>query len=101
VFAGGRPFAERTEAIVSRIGDDSGTNGVHFHVFPAVPDGQTRFQNDYLPVPDPRRSPHLQAASPCIDAGTNLTGIVDDLDEIPRPLDGDTNGVATVDMELP
>jgi hypothetical protein len=39
---------------------------------------------------------HLTAGSPCIDAGTNLAGIVPfDFDGIPRPLDGNaTNGPA-------
>ena len=40
----------------------------------------------------------LLDASPCIDAGTNIVQIVDDIDHIPRPLDGDTNGVALYDI---
>jgi len=41
---------------------------------------------------------HLQPGSPCIDAGTILEGIVDDLDGTPRPLDGDGNGSALFDI---
>jgi len=41
---------------------------------------------------------HLRYDSPCIDSGTNLTGITNDLDGLPRPLDGDFDGVATSDM---
>ncbi|MBN1676024.1 MAG: right-handed parallel beta-helix repeat-containing protein [Kiritimatiellae bacterium] len=41
---------------------------------------------------------HLQWPSPCIDAGTNLPAITDDLDGVARPLDGDTNGVPAWDM---
>jgi len=41
---------------------------------------------------------HLQPGSPCIDAGTTIAGIVDDLDGIPRPLDGDGNGSALFDI---
>ncbi|MFC1452071.1 LamG-like jellyroll fold domain-containing protein [Verrucomicrobiota bacterium] len=40
----------------------------------------------------------LRTNSPCIDNGTNLTGIVDDLDGTPRPLDGDANGTAIADV---
>ena len=42
---------------------------------------------------------HLSAASPCIDAGTNLVGLLaTDLDGCPRPLDGNGDGMAVVDM---
>ncbi len=41
---------------------------------------------------------HLQANSPCVDAGTNTVGIVNDLDEIPRPLDGMDSGHAVADI---
>lgn len=40
----------------------------------------------------------LQQASPCIDAGTALPGIDVDVASTPRPLDGDTNGVSTLDI---
>jgi len=41
----------------------------------------------------------LRADSPCVDAGTNLTGfLTTDMLGVPRPLDGDGDGVARFDM---
>jgi hypothetical protein len=41
----------------------------------------------------------LRSDSPCIDAGTNLTGLVtNDLDGNPRPLDGNGDGIDAFDM---
>ena len=42
---------------------------------------------------------HLQAGSPCIDAGNNVyMPLGTDLNSVPRPLDGNTDGAALVDM---
>ena len=41
---------------------------------------------------------HLQASSPCIDAGTNEGAPSTDFDGNPRPIDGDGDGIAIVDM---
>jgi parallel beta-helix repeat protein len=41
---------------------------------------------------------HLQADSPCIDAGTDTGAPMEDYEEDPRPLDGDLDGTAAVDI---
>ncbi|MBA4386348.1 MAG: hypothetical protein C0404_00095 [Verrucomicrobia bacterium] len=40
----------------------------------------------------------LKRGSPCIDKGTNVVIITDDMDGIFRPFDGDTNSVGTTDI---
>lgn len=40
----------------------------------------------------------LSPGSPCIDSGTNRVLVVDDLLQIPRPLDGDGNGIPAHDI---
>ncbi|MDE0839366.1 MAG: right-handed parallel beta-helix repeat-containing protein, partial [Kiritimatiellae bacterium] len=42
----------------------------------------------------------LASGSPCIDTGDNSVGLATDYVGIPRPLDGDTNGTAIVDMGM-
>lgn len=41
---------------------------------------------------------NLSASSPCVDTGFHLPGIGNDLDGIPRPLDGNNDGTAAIDM---
>jgi hypothetical protein len=40
----------------------------------------------------------LALGSPCLDAGTNLAGIAQDVDRQPRPLAGDSRGILRHDM---
>lgn len=42
--------------------------------------------------------PDIGPGSPCIDAGTNSAGVTDDFYGVARPVDGDGDGAATVDM---
>jgi hypothetical protein len=44
------------------------------------------------------RDYHLQPQSPAIDAGSNTGAPATDIDNKPRPIDGDGNGIAIVDM---
>ena len=66
--------------------------------FPAIP-GTGNITNSPLFTNATARDYHLQPSSPCIDAGSNgLMPSGTDLDGLSRPLDGDNDGMATVDM---
>ncbi|MBU1908876.1 MAG: right-handed parallel beta-helix repeat-containing protein, partial [Verrucomicrobia bacterium] len=41
---------------------------------------------------------HLQSDSPCIDTGTEIAGVTNDLDGSPRPMDGDATGGTNTDI---
>lgn len=64
-----------------------------------LPPGDGNITNDPQFVDAAASNFHLQDTSPCIDAGSNaLMASAADLDGIPRPLDGNANGSAIVDM---
>ncbi|MEW5802571.1 MAG: right-handed parallel beta-helix repeat-containing protein [bacterium] len=61
--------------------------------------GEGNINADPLFVDPAEGDYHLQAASPCIDTGTNDETLEKrDKDGVPRPQDGDGDGVATCDM---
>lgn len=63
-----------------------------------LPSGNGNITNDPQFAETGSSDFHLQLTSPCIDAGTNLAAITDDLDGLPRPLDGTDDGNAITDM---
>lgn len=76
----------------------SGTGSVFSSCCAASPlPGGSSITNDPLFVDAQARDYRLQPDSPCIDAGTDVP-IDHDLDQLPRPMDGDGNGAAAYDI---
>jgi parallel beta-helix repeat protein len=63
----------------------------------AVP-GEGNISADPLFIDLVNNDYHLQAGSPCIDAGNSTGAPSTDFDGNPRPIDGDGDGIAVVDM---
>ncbi len=61
--------------------------------------GSGNITNEPAFVNRPAGDYRLRAGSPCIDTGTNLSALVSsDINGLPRPLDGNRDGVAGYDM---
>ena len=63
-----------------------------------LPAGSGNISSDPLFVSHALGNVYLNSGSPCIDSGASLTEITSDLDGVPRPLHGNTNGIAAWDM---
>ncbi len=66
--------------------------------WPTPPDGNGNISSPPQFVNASIGNFRLASGSPCIDAGTNLAEVADDLDGFPRPLDGNNSGSAQWDM---
>jgi parallel beta-helix repeat protein len=67
--------------------------------YPFVPSpGTGEISADPLFIDAANRDYHLSESSPCIDAGTNGNAPTTDCDGKPRPIDGNRDGTAIVDM---
>ncbi len=71
----------------------------HYWTPPLPTNGVAHITNALRFVDDAGRNLPLQSNSLCIDASTNLTAFsTTDLDDLPRPLDGNGDGVVRFDM---
>ena len=78
---------------------NSGETGVYHNCCTVpLPPGFGNFDDDPLFLDPMGPDFHLSSNSPCVDAGTNLAEVAFDLDGIPRPLDGDNDGVVGWDV---
>ncbi len=103
-IGGGASLANLTNCIVYY---NAATNGPNFYpsailsfccTTPVPTNGISNITNEPAFVNLVAGDFRLRYGSPCIDAGTNLSGITDDLDGHPRPLDGNGDGIANFDI---
>jgi hypothetical protein len=66
--------------------------------YSGVAPGTNDISADPLFVGPANNDYHLQAGSPCIDTGTNRGAPLTDFEGDPRPLDGNSDGMAIVDI---
>jgi hypothetical protein len=80
-------------------GADHYTSGFAYSCTTPLPEGQGNIDADPRFVNAAAGDFRLLPDSPCIDAGTNLVDLIaSDIAGVPRPLDGNGDGVARVDM---
>ena len=77
--------------------DGADSNFITSCTFP-MPPGWGNITNDPQFANAALEDYHLAAGSPCIDAGTNIAAVTNDFDGIPRPLDGDNDGMPGWDI---
>jgi len=90
-------------------GNQAVSNGVNWHAegtgsafahtcTEPLPDGESNLAANPLFVNAPAGDFRLAVASPCIDAATHLPRVTSDIEGVPRPLDGNTDGTAVADI---
>lgn len=86
-----------TALSVSNI-EPSAWASVSFSCTAPLQNGSTNIDSNPQLIRDADGSYRLRTSSPCIDAGNAIAGVTNDIEGLPRSVDGNQDGTATPDM---